>query len=86
MIHFFAKERLAVRLVFMSLLIGSVLSVFSTSVQLATSFVRQKGEAVQVLDQIESALADSLQQALWTFDFAQVEIILDGLYLKEQQN
>ncbi|WP_299627248.1 ATP-binding protein [uncultured Tateyamaria sp.] len=79
MTRFFAKEWLAVRLVFMSLLIGSVLSVFSTSVQLATSFVRQKGEAVEVLDQIESALADSLQQALWTFDFAQVEIILDGL-------
>lgn len=79
MTRFLSKEWLAVRLVLTSLLIGSVLSVFSTGIQLATSFWRQREEAVQVLDQIESALADSLQQALWTFDFAQVEIILDGL-------
>mmetsp|Transcript_27827 Transcript_27827/g.51904 ORF Transcript_27827/g.51904 Transcript_27827/m.51904 type:complete len:500 (+) Transcript_27827:802-2301(+) len=79
MTRLFSKEWLAFRLVLTSLLIGSVLSVFSTGIQLASSFARQKEDAVQVLDQIESALADTLQQALWTFDFAQVEIILQGL-------
>ena len=67
------------RLVLASLLIGTVLSVFSTGVQLYTSFSRQKADATQELDLLEKALAPSLARALWEFNFSQVEIILEGL-------
>ncbi|WP_415920228.1 ATP-binding protein [Tateyamaria sp. SN6-1] len=72
-------DRLGVRLVVASLIVGSVLSVFSTGLQLGTSFLRQRSDATAVLTRIEDALTTSLEQAVWTFNFAQVDIILDGL-------
>ncbi len=74
------SKRLGPRLVIASLIVGSVLSVFSTGLQLAASYARQRSDATLVLGRIETTLADSLEQAVWTFNFAQVEIILDGVY------
>ncbi|WP_299292520.1 ATP-binding protein [uncultured Tateyamaria sp.] len=79
----FFTDPLGYRLVLASLLIGSVLSVFSTGIQLLTSFNRQKEEATAVFTQIETALAGTLEQALWTFDFDQVNILLDGIASNE---
>lgn len=83
MTKWFYSDRLGVRLVLASLLVGSVLSIFSTSVQLIASFNRQKSDVTQVLDQIDMTLADALELALWTFDFDQVNIVLDGLASNE---
>jgi len=83
MTHRFFTDPLGYRLVLASLLIGSVLSVFSTGTQLLTSFNRQKEEATAVFTQIETVLADTLEQALWTFDFDQVNILLDGIASNE---
>ena len=79
MFSWIRRELLSYRLVLASLLIGTVLSVFSTGVQLYTSFSRQKADATQELDLLEKALAPSLARALWEFNFSQVEIILEGL-------
>ncbi|MEL6452049.1 MAG: ATP-binding protein [Pseudomonadota bacterium] len=78
-----SKDRLGLRLVILSLLVGSVLSVFSTGIQLLTSFERQKQDTTNSLDEIEAALTETLERALWTFDFAQVDIILDGIATNE---
>ncbi|MEO0400767.1 MAG: ATP-binding protein [Pseudomonadota bacterium] len=80
---FFIKDRLGFRLVLASLLIGSLLSIFSTGIQLVASYARQKDDATNVLDQIESAMSEPLELALWTFDFDQVNIILDGISSNE---
>ncbi|WP_425041048.1 ATP-binding protein [Primorskyibacter sp. S187A] len=73
------RNSLAIRLVIASLVISSVLSVFSTGVQLFATYQRETNVAIAGLDKVELALAESLEQALWTFDFEQVEIILAGL-------
>ena len=72
-------NRLGLRLVIASLIVGSVLSVFSTGLQLATSYARQRSDASLVLGRVEETLVSSLEQAVWTFNFNQVDIILDGL-------
>ena len=79
----FIDNRLGFRLVVISLLIGSVLSVFTTAIQLVVSYQRQKGDAVAILDQVEDTLLNSLEFALWTFDFSQVNILLDSLIRDE---
>ena len=79
MFSFFENDRLSLRLVLASVLIGSILSIFSTGVQLYSSFERQKEDATAELDKLEQALAPSLARALWEFNFDQVEIALDGL-------
>lgn len=83
MIRNLFSNQLANRMVVYSLLIGSVLSVFSTGVQLLLSYQHQKDDALQVVDQVDAALTQSLEFALWRLDFNQVEIILDGLETNE---
>ncbi len=79
MILDFLHNRLGSRLVLYSLLIGSILSVFSTGIQLLVSYDRQKADATAILDQIDETLSETLQLALWTFDFDQINTLLDGL-------
>ncbi len=76
-------DRLSLRLVFASLIIGGVLSVFSTGAQVYSSFNRQKQDLTYVLDQIEQTMVPSLRYALWQLDFGQVETILAGLITSE---
>ncbi|MFL4471531.1 ATP-binding protein [Tateyamaria armeniaca] len=83
MISRLLRNRLGVRLVVISLLIGSVLSVFSTGVQLLASYQSQKDDATEVLDQIDQALTETLEFALWTLDFEQIDVILDGIAANE---
>ena len=72
-------NQLGRRLVIASLIVGSVLTVLTTTAQLAASYFRQRSDATLVLDRIQETLASPLEQAVWTFNFAQVNIILDGL-------
>ncbi|MEL7091448.1 MAG: ATP-binding protein [Pseudomonadota bacterium] len=72
-------SRLAFKLVIASLIVGSVLSIIATALQLGASYVRQRGEATAILDRIEQTQAKSLERAVWTFNAAQVDIILDGV-------
>ena len=55
MIRNLFSNQLANRMVVYSLLIGSVLSVFSTGVQLLLSYQHQKDDALQVVDQVDAA-------------------------------
>lgn len=63
-----------------SIFISTVLSAFSTGIQLLTSYRLQSSQAIEELDQTEAIVAETLEQALWTFDFEQVEILLEGLH------
>ena len=56
---------------------------FSTGLQLLLSYQHQRAEAVQVVDQVDEALAHSLELALQRSDHSQVDIILDGLATNE---
>ncbi|WP_299149612.1 ATP-binding protein [uncultured Tateyamaria sp.] len=79
MIRRYFRDQLGFRLVLASLLIGSLLSIFSTGIQLVASYESQKTDTTGVLDQIKSTMSETLELALWTFDFDQVDIILDGI-------
>lgn len=71
------RNRLALRLVDWSLLIRSVLTVFSTGLQLVPGCARQKNQVSADLDRFDQALKRSLECALWRLDFNQLDVILD---------
>jgi len=79
----FAFDRLSLRLVMASLIISGILSVFSTAIQIYSSFNRQKMDVEQVLDQIDQTMVPTLKHALWEFDFDQVETVLGGILTAE---
>lgn len=73
------RNRLGARLVVASLLVSSVLSVFAAGVQLLSSYSRQRDEAIARFELVTIAVLQPLEQALWTFDLSQVDLILDGI-------
>ncbi|MBY5934104.1 hypothetical protein KUV51_13935 [Tateyamaria omphalii] len=73
------KDRLGLRLVLVTLLVSTVFSAFAAGVQLYLSYQRQVGTAFQVVDRVSATSVDPLQNALWQFDFDQVDIILRGI-------
>lgn len=74
------ENQLGARLVIASIFVSTVLSAFSTGIQLITSYRLQSKQALEELDQTELVVAEALEQALWTFDFEHVEILLKGLH------
>ncbi len=77
-------DRLSLRLVLASLLISSFLSFFATAIQIFSSYHRQKTDTLRVFQQVEQVMQRQLEQALWEFDFDQVELILDGLLAQSE--
>ncbi|MBT8155681.1 hypothetical protein KMP13_17790 [Epibacterium ulvae] len=80
----FLPDRLSLRLVLASLLISSFLSLFATAIQIFSSYQRQKTDTLRVFQQVEQVMQRQLEQALWEFDFEQVELILDGLMAQSE--
>lgn len=77
------ENRLAHRLVFLMVLSSSLLSVAATCIQLYSSYVRDKELlVVETRDVIEKSFRGSLENALWEFNFQQVEAVLDGIFAK----
>ncbi|WP_147111034.1 ATP-binding protein [Tateyamaria sp. syn59] len=73
------RDRLGLRLVVMTLLVSTVFSAFAAGIQLYLSYQRQVGAAFQIVDRVSATSVDPLQNALWQFDFDQVDIILRGI-------
>lgn len=73
------RDRLGLRLVVVTLLVSTLFSAFAAGVQLYLSYQRQVGTAFQVVDRVSATALDPLQNALWQFDFEQVDIILRGI-------
>ncbi|KIC51025.1 ATP-binding protein [Tateyamaria sp. ANG-S1] len=73
------KDRLGLRLVVVTLLVSTVFSTFAAGIQLFLSYQRQVGAAFQIVDRVSATSVDPLQNALWQFDFDQVDIILRGI-------
>ena len=73
------RDRLGLKLVVMTLLVSTVFSAIAAGVQLYLSYQRQVGMAYQVVDRISATTLDPLQNALWQFDFEQVDFILRGI-------
>ena len=77
------KNRLAHRLVFLMVLTSSLLSVVATCIQLYSSYQRESQKLVaDTFDVIDRSFRTSLENALWEFNFQQVETLLDGIYAK----
>ena len=77
------NNRLGHRLVFLMVLSSSLLSVIATCVQLYSSYQRDKHQLVtETFDIIEQSFRYSLENALWEFNFQQVEAVLDGIHAK----
>ncbi|APX10722.1 sensor histidine kinase [Tateyamaria omphalii] len=74
------KDRLGLRLVVVTLLVSTVFSAFAAGLQLYLSYQRQVGAAFQIVDRVSATSVDPLQNALWQFDFDQVDIILRGIH------
>lgn len=77
------KNKLAYRLLFFIIISSTSLSVIATAFQLYTSFQRGKSNVVKSLDVIDDSFRQSLENALWEFNFSQVESILTGIQAKE---
>lgn len=77
-------DYLSLRLVLASLLISSVLSFLATGIQVYSSYTRQKADVLNVFERVERLMQRQLEQALWEFDFDQVDIILDGLMAQSE--
>ncbi|MEM8655307.1 MAG: ATP-binding protein [Pseudomonadota bacterium] len=73
------RDRLGIRLVVATLLISTLFSAVAAGVQLYLSYQRQVGATVQVVDRVSATALEPLQNALWQFDFEQVDIILRGI-------
>ncbi|WP_299046282.1 ATP-binding protein [uncultured Tateyamaria sp.] len=73
------RDPLGLRLVVATLLISTLFSAVASSVQLYLSYQRQVGTAFQVVDRVSASALEPLQNALWQFDFEQVDIILRGI-------
>lgn len=66
----------------MILAANAALSLLATSVQLYTTFDRDRSEIIDTFNLIETSFRSSLVDAIWTFNFQQVETLLDGIYTK----
>ena len=73
------RDQLGLKLVVITLLISTLFSAVAAAAQLYFSYQRQVGTAFQVVDRISATALDPLQNALWQFDFDQVNIILQGI-------
>ena len=76
------SDRLGVRLVVISLLVSTALSAIATGIQLYFSYQRQSAAAIEVAEFVSESMVEPLQNALWEFDFQQVQIILQGIQSK----
>lgn len=83
-LHRLLPDRLSLRLVVASLFISSILTVFATAIQVYSSYERQRQDTLAIFDQVQLVIQRSLEQALWEFDFDQIETILDGLYSHQE--
>lgn len=77
------NNQLARRLVFLMVLSSSLLSVIATCLQLYSSYQRDKQQLIsETFAVIDSSFRSSLENALWQFNFEQVETLLDGIAAK----
>ncbi len=73
------RNSLARKIVFQMLMAGTLLSLGATAIQIYISYQK---DLVDVVDEIENAnqsFRSSFEQALWDFNFTQVEVLLDGV-------
>lgn len=73
------SDRLGLRLVLATLLISTLFSAVASGVQLYLSYQRQVGSALEIVGRVSATSLEPLQNALWQFDFEQVDIILRGI-------
>ena len=75
----FNRNRLGLRVLAWVLLCNALLTILTTAVQLYSIYQRDRTVLVGSFDEIERGYHDSLEDALWRFDYTQVDKILDGL-------
>ncbi len=76
----FWRSRLGRKIVAMMIAGSAVLSVGATGVQLYLAYERDRARVFDELAIIEDSFRDGLESALWTFNFDQVNVLLDGIF------
>lgn len=67
------------RIVAYMILASAALSLLAAAFQLYTSYQRDLDRVFDELDTIETSFRPSLEEALWQFDFVQIDALLDGI-------
>ena len=76
------RAQLARRLVIIVLICSAMLSSGATAIQLYFNFQRHKTESLKAFDVIDQNFRTGLENALWVFNFDQLEALMDGIYGK----
>lgn len=73
------RRDLGKRIIAYVLLVSAGLSLVASGVQLVLSYQRDRSEILTSFDTIQSSFQEGLENALWEFNFQQVELLLNGL-------
>ena len=75
----FWRKGLGRRIVALMILASAALSVISAAVQLWMGYQRDLGTVLTEFSVVEESFLSGLENALWQFNFLQVEVLLDGI-------
>ncbi len=77
-----ARGMLARKLVAVILLTSAVFSTIAAAVQLSFYYRQDRNEVLSSFAVVETSFRQGLENALWEFNFDQVEVLLDGIFVK----
>lgn len=78
------NNRLAMRLIVLTVLLNTVLSLFSTGFQLYYRYERDVQDTVAIFDIFDQSFKAPLSKAIWEFNFKQAEEIMIGLQSRRE--
>lgn len=76
-------RKLGRRIVALMLVASAVLSIFASTVQLMAYYQRGVERVRGEFNVVETSFRTGLQNALWEFNFAQVEVLADGIFAQQ---
>ncbi|MEM9139997.1 MAG: hypothetical protein AAGB15_09210, partial [Pseudomonadota bacterium] len=76
----FLRNKLGRRIVVLMILASAVLSLLAASVQLYLSYQRDLVRIQSEMEIVDTSFRAGLEKALWSFNFAQVNALMDGIF------
>lgn len=76
----FLGNRLGRRIVALMILASALLSVIASAAQLYLSYRHDLSRVMGEIATVETSFLSGLENALWHFNFAQAEVLIDGIY------
>lgn len=79
----FLRNRLGRRIVLIMILGTAVISTLAAAAQLYIVYLRDLSEVYEEFEIIETSFQEGLENALWRFDFNQIDVLLDGIHAQK---